>query len=46
MCDVDAVDVDGAARALDDAEERQRQRRLSGAGSTDNTDLFGGFNAE
>ena len=29
--DVLAVDVDGPARRLDDAEERQRQRRLSSA---------------
>ena len=37
--DVLAVDVDGAADGLDDAEERQRQRRLSRARPTARSSL-------
>ncbi len=36
---VDAVDVDGAAGRLDDAEQRQGQRRLAGARPTHDPDL-------
>ena len=40
MSDVDAVDLDAAAGALDDSEERKSQRRFAGAGSADDSDFL------
>jgi hypothetical protein len=42
VSDVDAVDRDGAAGALNDSEERKSQRGFAGAGSTNDPDLLRG----
>jgi hypothetical protein len=44
--DVGAINADGAARGLDQAEDHARQRGLAGAGFADQAEGFSGFDGE
>jgi hypothetical protein len=46
LWDVDPVDEDRSSGGFDDPEEAEHQRRFSGTGPTNNSDLFGSGNFE